>query len=245
MIKQTPGKIFLGDQRGAAETAQYRRYSTFQFGAYVHEHKQAFGNLQAVNEETLGGGQQVTLKVTEATHVLIIPVTGAVRVGLLQETPALTHVEEMHLLTVPAGSTLHFANPYDNEVITFLHLWIRVPQTAEGALNRLFTFNCQDQPNQLVEVKQIVPVQVADQTGVSLPFKVSIGRFAGRQETLYTLKKPTSQVFLFVLAGAFEVEGRLLHEKDGLALWDTAEVELEALSNEAVVVAIELEASMT
>ncbi|QIL74656.1 hypothetical protein [Hymenobacter sp. HDW8] len=242
-MKQTPGKIFLSDQRGVAETHQYRRYSTLQFGAYVHQDKQAFGNLQAVNEETLGGGQQVTLQVTEAAHVLIIPVTGAVRAGLLPGTSALTHVEEMHLLTVPAGSTLYFANPYDTELITFLHLWIRVPQTAAGALNRLFTFNCQDHPNLLVEVKQVVPAQSADEPGMSLPFKVSIGRFAGRRETLCTLKKPSSQVFFFVLAGAFEVEGRLLHEKDGLALWDTQEVELEALSNEAVLVAIELEAS--
>ncbi|WP_262891527.1 pirin family protein [Adhaeribacter radiodurans] len=40
--------------------------------------------------------------------------------------------------------------------------------------------------------------------------------------------------------GAFEVQGRLLHEKDSLALWDTEEVELEALSNHIRILIMEL-----
>jgi len=37
----------------------------------------------------------------------------------------------------------------------------------------------------------------------------------------------------------FEAEGRLLHERDGLALWDTVEIEMEALSNDAIILLIE------
>lgn len=51
-----PGKLFLADQRGGLKTAQFRRLSTFQFGLYVHAHKQPFGCLLALSEETLAGG---------------------------------------------------------------------------------------------------------------------------------------------------------------------------------------------
>ncbi|WP_165699302.1 pirin family protein [Hymenobacter jejuensis] len=54
------------------------------------------------------------------------------------------------------------------------------------------------------------------------------------------MKSNRSRFFAFVVAGAFEVEGRLLHERDGLALWDVQEVELEALSNDALVLVLEL-----
>jgi hypothetical protein len=41
------------------------------------------------------------------------------------------------------------------------------------------------------------------------------------------------------LAGAFEAEGRLLHEKDGRAPWDApAPVEIEALSNNALLLEV-------
>ncbi|MGI4743634.1 MAG: hypothetical protein ACRYG7_51435 [Janthinobacterium lividum] len=46
-------------------------------------------------------------------------------------------------------------------------------------------------------------------------------------------------VFAFVLAGAFEVAGQLMHEKDGLALWDAAAAsKIEALGNDALLLVL-------
>jgi len=52
-------------------------------------------------------------------------------------------------------------------------------------------------------------------------------------------------VFAFVIQGAFviqeafEVQGRLLHARDGLGLWDdTNLIKLEALSNDAIVLLV-------
>lgn len=43
------------------------------------------------------------------------------------------------------------------------------------------------------------------------------------------------QLFVLVIEGVFEVEGRLLHSKDGLALWNMPLIiELEALSHDAI-----------
>lgn len=46
-------------------------------------------------------------------------------------------------------------------------------------------------------------------------------------------------VFAFVIEGAFEIQGRLLEAKDGLALWNDNEIEMEALSNGAIILLIE------
>lgn len=35
------------------------------------------------------------------------------------------------------------------------------------------------------------------------------------------------------ISGAFEINGRLMHARDGLALWDVNSIEIEALSAEA------------
>lgn len=71
--------------------------------------------------------------------------------------------------------------------------------------------------------------------------KVSIGQFTGREEALYTLNDFNNSLFVFIIEGAFEVQGRLLQPRDGLALWDVEEpVDLEALSNEAIIVLIEM-----
>lgn len=56
----------------------------------------------------------------------------------------------------------------------------------------------------------------------------------------YTLKNPKNSIFIFVIEGIFEVQNRLLHARDGLSLTDIDTVELEALSNDAVILLLEL-----
>ena len=130
--------------------------------------------------------------------------------------------------------SLYVRNPYDTELVSFLHLWLLADAPGDGSSEQRGSFGPEAIHNQLAP---LLPAAEA----FSLPFTVSLGRFDGRQEAVYQLKNSGNSVFVFALAGAFEVESRLLHEKDGLALWDVAEIELEALSNDAVVLLLELE----
>ena len=84
---------------------------------------------------------------------------------------------------------------------------------------------------------EISPLSVGES---SFPFSISIGKFDGRGETTYRVKNKDAGLFVFVLEGAFEVQGTLLHARDGLALWETDEVEMEALSNDAIILLVEL-----
>jgi redox-sensitive bicupin YhaK (pirin superfamily) len=232
MIPQTPGKIFLADERGLAESDRFRRYSTFSFGPFAHVHKGPFGRLYGCNEETLDGGHRLEFTVVEASHVLVIPLTGAVALRGADAAETTVGAAEIQVLTLPAGSTLHVRNPFNDALISFLHLWLLADAPVANAGVQQASFNLEALPDQLVPV--------AFNHGEPLPVAISIGQFAGRQEATYTPRHADSAFFTFVLAGAFEVEGRLLHAKDGLALWDAPAIELEALSNNALVVVLEL-----
>lgn len=232
MAAQTPGKIFLADQRGLVETNRHRRYCTFSFGDYTHEHKGPFGRLHGFNDETLAGALALALPVAQATHVLLVPITGDLAYRTDTLPAATVQVGEMQLLTLPGGDALHLANPYETELISFLHIWVHAAESAPPAAAPRLAFDLAAAPNQLIEV--LPPL-----AGQGQLFGVRIGQFAGRRETVYQ-GQPGVGFFAFVLAGAFEVEGRLLHERDGLALWQVAEVELEALSNYATILVLEL-----
>jgi len=227
MLPQTPGKIFLADQRGRTETRDFRRFATFSFVDFQHEHRQPLGRLLAVNEEWLAGGYTLTLPVPEAVHIVLLPITGTVE-ALLNGKVLPAEVAQVQVLTLPAGSVVQLRNPYPNDVICLLHLWVRADEPAPVGLPAA-TFSFEDTTNRLAS---LLPATAG------LPFTLSLGRFAGRCEAAYEL--PAGRLFFsFVLAGAFEAEGRLLHEKDGLALWDaSAPVEIEALSNNALLLVL-------
>lgn len=235
MILQVPGKIYLADQRGLLETSEFRRQSTFNFGTFQSEHKEPFGRLYGLHEETLAGGHTVEFAVAEDSYIVLLPITGAVAYGMGNEASGTAEAEGMVTLAVPAGTPLHLRNPFADELVSLLHLWVRAPALLATAAGLTVTFDAQALENQLCELVG-APAQRA---WPPLPFRLSLGRFAGRHEAVYKVA-PGNTLFAFVIAGAFELEGRLLHEKDGLALWDAAEIELEALSNHALVLVLEL-----
>jgi len=229
----TPGKIFVADQRGLAQTASFQRYATLNFGDFYHEHRQPLGHLLAVNEESLADGATLTLPVPEAAHIVLLPITGTVEVLLAHET-LFVEVEQVQVLTLPTGATLRLRNPYPDHLISLLHLWVRADApVSDPTASPAASFTFEGLANRLAP---LLP------TTAGLPFELSMGRFAGRHEATYGLA-PGRLFFGFALAGAFEVEGRLLHAQDGLALWDAAApIELEALSNDALLLVLDVAA---
>lgn len=227
----TPGKIFVADQRGLAQTASFQRHATLNFGDFYHEHRQPLGHLLAVNEESLAGGATLALPVPEAAHIVLLPITGTLEVLLANDILAV-EVEQVQVLTLPAGSTLRLRNPYPGHLISLLHLWVRAAGPAP-AVGPAAGFSFETLANRLAP---LLP------TTAGLPFALGLGRFAGRHEATYALA-PGRLFFGCVLAGAFEVEGRLLHASDALALWDAAApIELEALSNDALLLVLDVAA---
>jgi len=234
MLKQIPGQIFLADQREVKYTTQFRRYSTFNLGEPVNFDKESFGSLYVFNEEQIASSQKITFSVEEDSYIVLFPITGAASFTDPEGNTIYVDVEEVLISQIPAGLLYMIANPYEKEPISFLQFWIKAATPLYTVISQITSFRLDSVQNQLTRL----PVE---ETVQELPFSVSLGRFNGRSEALYTLKKQQGlHFFAFVIAGAFEVEGRLLHEKDGLGLWETEEVELEALSNNALILTLEL-----
>lgn len=230
MIK---GKIFLADERGVTETGWLRTCNTFCFGNYRHEHKQPVGSLYVLNDDTLAGGCSLNMLVEANTYVLVLPVAGAVEAGVIGSGLSLAVAGQAMLIRVQAGAALVFKNPFQEDPVNYLEMWFRADAMEIRPGSETFTY-----PDVNENINRFVPAIGHTDTG--LPFAIAVGKFSGRGDTVYKSSMPSSVTFLFVLEGAFEAEGRLLHARDGLALYDAKEAEIEALSNDALIVLIEI-----
>ncbi|NIF07012.1 hypothetical protein F3J23_16360 [Chryseobacterium sp. Tr-659] len=67
-----------------------------------------------------------------------------------------------------------------------------------------------------------------------------IGLYNGRAEGFYALKDPEKAIFAMVVNGAFEFQNRLMETRDAIILWTLSELEFEALSEEAILLFIEV-----
>nr|WP_322625928.1 hypothetical protein [uncultured Flavobacterium sp.] len=220
MIRQNPARIYKAQQRGLYENSNHRWEATFNFESYQDASRSPFGALQILNDETLGPKQQLTRNV-ENGNILLIPLVGALEYSLNGE---IAYVETNEATWLPAEGNLILRNPYEEELINFLYIVFSHSIVTEA---ETLSINL-DSRNSL--------------NPFSLPgsIKAKMGLFDGRQEALYPIQNPNNGLFVFVIAGAFEVQGRLLEHRDGLALWQLEEADMEALSENAVLLLFEL-----
>ncbi|WP_462267864.1 pirin family protein [Mucilaginibacter sp.] len=224
----SPGQIYLADQRGLTENSVFRRYSTFNYEDYQQAHRQPFGPLTVFNDELLAAGRQEQITVARSGYIILLPVTGE----LLYNDDTTVDAGQLYISYANAGSTFTLTNPYEGNWINFLYLHIDAETASDSLESTLLDFNFRQQPNALISITRQLLTQ--------LPFALHIGQFAGRTDALFATRNLNAKLFAFVIAGAFECQGRLLHERDGLALWNLPEADLEALSNNAVLLLLEM-----
>lgn len=195
-MKTTEAIIHLASARACIQNDNYRSYQSL---------KAPFGDLAAVNDETLAAGTSVS----HNAPLVIIPLVGDLLIGNGTADQRIGP-GQIQVVTNPT-----ITNPYKEELVNYLVIGLeRKPGVAD--------------------------FELAENNLQSPMPNILLGKFDGRRDGVHKLSKDACGVYVFVIEGAFEVQKRLLHQRDGLSLRNVDEVEFEALSNEAIVLMIEV-----
>lgn len=232
-MKQTTAQIYLADHRGCSQMNWFRSFHTFNFGSYFNENKKSFSALQLLNDDTLAAGKSLKMQVEDNIEVLILPLVGGFE---YKNNIGQSFVEAGQALSIAlkTGMTYEIINPYETELINFLQIWIKHNDTSSFiSKNEILSFNLKNK-------NQLLPIH----TPLIYPFgsknAIFIGKYDGRAEDEYVLKNSSNSMFVLIIEGAFEVANRLLETRDGITLSNIETVEFEALSNEAIILLLEI-----
>ncbi|RXK59726.1 hypothetical protein ESA94_11740 [Lacibacter luteus] len=230
MIVQSTAKIFLSDAHAVNETAMFRNSSVFNYGDEQNENRTAFGQLYLLNDYTIDGACSVSVEVEANSFVVVLPVVGAVEYKNGTNKEKLVIAGQTLMLEKTAATSFTLTNIFEDALVNIAVMAFKTKEEYQLPSGFIYTYDVNERPNGLVRAL----------TGrYELPVQLHVGKFEGRGETAYTVSKESNRVFVFVLTGAFEVEGRLLHARDGLALENIDVLEMEALSNDALIAVVE------
>ncbi|GLU50579.1 pirin family protein [Dyadobacter frigoris] len=235
MITQTEGQIYLAGQRGCSQLSWFRSFHTFNFGLYQDQNREPFGNLQVFNDDTLAAGKSFKMQLEENTEVILLPVVGAIEYKNSLGETGILEAGQMQIFSAAKGMEYEIINPYETELINFIQLFLTNNQHS-------FIPKMQEINIDLEIRNQLFPLFSQGQNGLTTHQGTFgyIGKYSGRQEDLYQLKNPENGIFVFIIEGAFEVQNRLMEARDGLSLWNLDELEFEALSNDAIILILEV-----
>jgi redox-sensitive bicupin YhaK (pirin superfamily) len=228
MIAQSKGKIFLAEQRGHLELDWFRSYSTFNFGQYYSEHKTPFGALYVLNDETIAGGRKIRMTVEEDSDILLLPVVGSIDYADSLGNTGSVVAGQVQWIHGQKGLQFELGNPHEAEV-RLIQIWMKHPVAAVAP--EIHSFDLLGRKNRLIDVFASCKDRRPD---------MLIGQFDGREDLAYQVLNEDRGIFVFVIEGVFEVQYRLMQAGDGLALWGIDELQLEALSNDAILLMLEV-----
>ena len=223
MIVQQSAQIFKSYMNEVKRSNGYRCQSTLVFGDGSIEKQKSFGILKVLNDEVLASGKRKLYVVEENRLIILMPLVGMLEVGTSMEYGGRVLLpEEIRICSLRKGQSFFVSNPSEKGLANFLQIQL----TVEGFSG---TISFSGYQNNLLNV--VLETE---------EYRVMFGVFDGRKEVEYYLKNPGNGIFAFIINGAFELENRLLENRDGLAIWNTDIIELEALSENAILLLMEI-----
>ena len=231
MASEAEAVIYLASKRGRSETDWFRSYYTFNFGEFTREGSTPFGSLFAVNEHTLKEGRTLSFTFTEKVKVLLLPIEGELNYKSGNVENALD-VGQLSCIVPSPGVPLQLSNHYTSRLINFLQICIRADDKVQTNLNDAYSFNL-DSGND-----EFIPLRVS-----SIPSsdeRFYIGKFRERQEVVFRTRRDDMGIFVYEITGTCEVHERLLLPGDALSIKGVDVIEIEALTQEAIVLVAEI-----
>lgn len=226
-MQQKPAQLFKAAFRGNEETENYRKVSVFNFGNYQEESRKPFGNLTVLNDETLAPGVEIAMLVEENMEILILPLVGGIDFKGNNNEESFVRTGHLQVFSAAKNHSFTLTNPYEDDLVNYLHIWISNTTTDFKPKSQRIDFD-------------FTRHNVLHPLYSNAEMNCEIGIFDGRKEGIYTLKNPKNGLFVFVLNGAFEFENRLIESRDGLALSEITSAEFEALSENAMLLLLEI-----
>ncbi|KAF2336509.1 pirin family protein [Flavobacterium daemonense] len=227
MIVQIPAQIYKSDARGMFNSAKHNRFATFNFEDYQDISRKGFGSLKILNEVILAPQQRITRLISSNSNVIILPLFGGIEYKDNFGNAEFLRVDQIRVIAADDDLEIEIFNPYDGENVSYLEIDFEMgPQYFKNYFQQYkFEIAKHNKLNALFEIEK------------GLGF---IGIYDGRKEGFYTLKNADNGVFTFVINGVFEIENRLLEAKDGLGIKKISTIEWEALSENAILLVIEV-----
>lgn len=233
MIQQNEARIFLAKDRSTTTAGWMKSCTLFKQPVFNNS---AFGNFYNVQDDVVSSRRTLNFLAEQDADLIILPVAGSIIYNDSYGNSTVIEGGKMQYFPVKKDTQVKIFNPYDDVFVNFLRIWLKPGSLNTNIKTASFSFERETNKNKLQRL-------FVNYNNEQQPVNFYIGKFDGRKEALHIISKPGNMVFVFVIEGAFEVQYRLLETRDALVLWNIDEVDLEALSNNAVILMIDMPAA--
>lgn len=216
------------DSRGLAEHGWLQSRHTFSFASYYNPERMHFGALRVLNDDVVAPGMGFPSHPHHNMEIISIPLAGDLEHRDNMGNTAVIRQGDIQVMSAGTGVVHSEYNKNKDAEVRFLQIWV-IPskQNATPRYGQV-TLNPSDRKNRF---QQIISPN-ADDEGLWINQQAwfHLADFDKGVSRKYRLNSNESGLYVFNLAGELKVNDQVLQTRDGFGIWDTNQVDIEALS---------------
>jgi redox-sensitive bicupin YhaK (pirin superfamily) len=230
--------LHQADSRGHADHGWLKSYHSFSFANYYNPDRMHFGVLRVLNDDQVASGMGFGTHPHDNMEIISIPLEGDLEHKDSMGNVAVIRHGDIQVMSAGTGIQHSEYNRSKDQLVRFLQIWVFPNKRNVTPRYDQLTLNLADRQNKL---QQILSPNVED-AGVWIHQDAwfHLGTFDQGISTKYTLKKPGNGIYAFVIKGSFTIDQQQLNRRDGLGIWDTANIELKATSPDSEILLMEV-----
>ncbi|MEM1322525.1 MAG: pirin family protein [Bacteroidota bacterium] len=230
--------LHKAETRGHANHGWLNSYHTFSFANYYNPERMHFGVLRVLNDDTVAAGRGFGTHPHDNMEIISIPLEGDLEHKDSMGNLAVIKNGDVQAMSAGSGITHSEYNKNKNSQVKFLQIWVFPNKRNVKPRYDQISLKAEDRHNKLQQILSPNP----NDAGVWIHQDAwfHLGSLEKGFVTNYKVKKPGNGVYAFVLNGDISIEGQPLSSRDGMGIWNTAQINIKAQSAKAEILLMEV-----
>ena len=221
--------LHKSETRGHADHGWLNTYHSFSFAEYQNPERMGFGLLRVLNDDYVAPGMGFGKHPHANMEIVSIPLSGDLEHQDSLGNKAVIREGDIQVMSAGTGVYHSEYNKNKDKGVQFLQIWIFPKEQGVAPRYDQQSLNSLRKENQFYQI--LSPNPEDEGVWIHQHAWFSMGEFETGKKEVYRLNKPENGVYLFLLEGALKLNSIEMSKRDGLAISETTDFEIEAMSN--------------
>ena len=218
--------IHKAETRGHANHGWLNSHHTFSFANYHNPERMNFGVLRVLNDDVVAGGKGFGTHPHSNMEIISIPLEGDLEHKDSMGNTTLIKQGDIQVMSAGTGVYHSEYNKNKDQEVKFLQIWVYPNEQEVDPRYDQIALADLEKENEFYQV--LSPNKGDDGVWVHQNTWFSLGKFTEETNTSYSIKSNENGVYAFVLEGEVDIEGEKLGKRDGMGIWDTDNISINA-----------------
>lgn len=230
--KGVPMIIHPSETRGVANHGWLNSHHTFSFADYYNPERMGFGALRVINDDAVNAGAGFGRHPHQNMEIISIPLEGALAHQDSEGNSSVIKKGEVQIMSAGTGIFHSEMNASTSEDVKFLQIWVLPKLMGIKPRYEQKAFSHEDRKNKIATV--VSPDGREGSITINQDAFFSLTDLDAGVSVNYEKKKDGNGVYIFIISGDVEINGKSFKSRDGIGLAQFENVELKAKNNAEV-----------